>query len=380
MWYSNGQKLWDASGTLSGSTLSTGNENTRDNGSSVQGILTVRHPLNPNVYHVFCADDVLSTLNLGLDYYTLDSPGQILSGPTTILAGRTFEGMNATWHANGVDIWVMSQSYPSGDYEAFLISCAGLDPSPVRSSVGIDFNNNLPSARGAIEFSSSSLVMAQGHPASWPVGDQEASIFDFDNLTGVLSNPKHLSSTLTIDEIYDIEFSPDDSKLYVTTKFGVVAYYDLNAGNTAAISGSFTTVTTLGDAAGGDEASIEMGGDGRMYVNNISEASLHSLSGSVNGGATGSNSIAMPSSLDVTLGLPNMFIPPRDWLKIKDTTSINECDLPYDFSTNWICKKSTAENTQLHEDAYTILEKPLGAVASIDSKTGNFTTNMAGAY
>ena len=119
LWYSNGQRLWNAAGTLSGTTLSTGNENIRTSGSAVQGILTVRHPLNPNVYHVFCADDVLSNVSLGLDHYTLDSTGAILSGPTKILAGRSYEGMSATWHGNGVDVWVMTQDYATGDYNAF---------------------------------------------------------------------------------------------------------------------------------------------------------------------------------------------------------------------------------------------------------------------
>lgn len=384
LFFTNGQRIWDGAGTLNATRLSTGNEDTRNNGSAVQGVLAVKHPLNPDVTHIFCADDVLSAGNLGLDHYTVDPQGNILSGPTTILAGRTFEGLNATWHTNGVDVWIMAQSYPSGDYQAFLLSCTGLAATPVVSDVGIEFYNNggvaqLNWARGSLEFSSDGGTLAQGHPATWPWGDQEISTMTFNQTTGVVSNPVHFSSVLDTKEMYDIEFSPDNSKLYFANKFGEFGYFDLNAGGAAAISATRTIVADLG-ASGADEASIEMGGDGRMYINNVTQNDLHVATGSLNAGATGTSAIAMPAGtvLSVTLGLPNMFLPPRDWVQIVDPGALTECDLPYNFSTNWLCKGTDAENTVNYENAYAVLSGPAGS--SIDPITGVFNATSTGTY
>lgn len=374
LFFTNGRRVWDSNGNMKPYNLTTGNEDIRDNGSAVQGVLIVRHPLNPDVYHVFCTDDVISNNNMGLDYFTLDQNGDLITGPTTILAGRSYEGMSATFHGNGVDIWVMTQSFATGDYNAFLIGCDGLDPTPIVSDMGISFEANKNWTRGSLEFSWDGTKLAQGHPAFWPVGEQEASIFDFDNISGQLSNAQHFSSTATTEEVYDVEWSPDNSLLYVTTKDGGVHYYDVSSGNAATITPTYTNVGNL--LAG--EASIELGGDGIMYVNNFAESNLYRLDGGLNGGASGLTEVPVSTDLFERIGLPNMYLPPRDWLIIQDPGALTECDLPYDFSTEWHCKGTDAENTPLYANAYSV--DPACATCTIDPVTGVFNAPGAGTY
>lgn len=374
LWFTNGRRVWGPTGNLIHEDLTTGNEDDKDNGSSVQGVLITRHPLNPEVYHVFCTDDVISTANEGLDYFTLDKSGAVLSGPNTIQAGWSFEGLSATLHDNGIDVWVMSQESDNGNYNAYLIDCNGLNlaQSNLNQDMGIDFRGIKSYTRGALEFSWDGNKLAQGHPSAWPVGMQEVSLFDFDKSDGTLSNTLHFSSTLTTDEIYDIEFSNDNSKLYFTTKFAVVGVYDLNAGNAAAITASMDTVGILTTFWGGSESGIETAADGNIYINCIRESDLHVVNGN------SLTPLSVGSDLKITLGLPNNYLPPQDWLKIQDPGALTDCDLPLDLETKWLCKEISAENTSGYENAYSVASSCTGC--SIDTVTGVFNAPGPGTY
>ena len=60
LFYSNGRSMFTGIGTFVYKTyggLLSGNEGRNTVSSSLQGIITVRHPLNPYDYHVFTVDD-----------------------------------------------------------------------------------------------------------------------------------------------------------------------------------------------------------------------------------------------------------------------------------------------------------------------------------
>ena len=386
LWVSNGIRVWDVDGVNVHDGFSTGNEGDKMTGSAVQGVFITRHQLNPKVYHVFCTDDVLSGgLGVdGLDHYTVNDKGQIINGPTTIQSGRTFEGISATKHGNGVDIWVVAQDFATGYYNAYLIDCNGLNigASILNQDMGIKFINwqynlNKDMTRGALEFSWDGKKMGQGHPASWPVGYQEASTFDFDNLTGILSNPINFSSIQKNIIIYDIEFSADNSRLYFTTKESRVGYYDISSDDSLTIHESFTYIDSLtkGNSSQGAEASIEMGADGKMYINNVKESDLFVINGDK------LDPIDVGADISGTIGLPNMYIPPADSVKIQTPVGANDCS-PINIETIWKCKNTSAENTIRYEDAYSLATTGAYVCPTcvIDSKTGALTVPSPGTY
>ncbi|MBL56822.1 MAG: hypothetical protein CMP61_06525 [Flavobacteriales bacterium] len=379
LWVSNGRRVWNIDGDNIHSSFTTGNEGDKLNGSAVQGILVTRHQLNPDVYHVFCTDDVIDTdpANEGLDYFTVNAKGEILTGPTTIQAGRTFEGVTATLHANGVDVWVMAQDFASGDYNAYLIDCNGLNiaDSKLNQDLGIDFDGKSNFTRGSLEFSWDGTLMAQGHPAFWPVGDQEVSLYDFDNSSGLLSNPIHFSSDLDTDEPYDIEFSTDQSRLYFTTRVGKVGYYDISSGVQATMTNSRTFFHDFPTHSNGSESGLETGADGQIYINNSRSTDLFVISGA------SVNNISVGSDLNGTLGLPNMYIPPADSVKIQTPVGATDCS-PINLETIWKCKGTSAENTPRYEDAYSIATTGSNAcpTCAIDARTGALTVPGPGTY
>jgi len=48
--------------------------------------------------------------------------------------------------------------------------------------------------------------------------DNSAYLFDFDNLTGQITNPVQLQLPASYNQPYGLEFSPDSSKLYINNK------------------------------------------------------------------------------------------------------------------------------------------------------------------
>jgi gliding motility-associated-like protein len=379
LWVSNGRRVWNADGDDIHGDFTTGNEGDKLNGSAVQGILVTRHPLNPNLYHVFCTDDVIDSdpANEGLDYFKADSNGIIIGTKTTIQTGRTFEGLTATKHANGFDIWVMAQDFTTGYYNAYLIDCNGLNigDSKLNQDMGIDLIGLVNFTRGALEFSWDGGKMAQGHPAFSPVGDQEVSLYDFDNSTGLLSNPIHFSSTIDTDEPYDIEFSIDQSKLYFTTRLGKIGYYDISSGIQATMTNSRKFIYSFPTHSNGSESGLETGADGKIYINNSRSPDLYVVSGE------SAEKVAVGSSLYGTLGLPNMYIPPADSVKIQPLVGANDCSA-INLETIWKCKSSTAENTLNYEDAYSVALTGAYSCPTcvIDSRTGAFTVPGPGTY
>ena len=92
-------------------------------------------------------------------------------------------------------------------------------------------------------------------------------LFDFDNATGVITNPLTFPNNVQgiEDWVYGIEFSPDGTKLYKSHPDGQRLYqYNLMAGsstdiiNSAVLVGTSTTTNRIG--------ALQLGPDGKIYV------------------------------------------------------------------------------------------------------------------
>ena len=379
LFLTNGIQAWNASGALIHENFTAGNESDKTSTSAVQGVFVLRHPSQKNIYHVFCTDDVLSTSDLGLDYFKVDENGTILTGPQKIVEGRMFEGLAATFHSNGQDVWLMSQSADSGRFNSFLIDENGLNLIPVHSEVGKSFedmggNINANFTRGALDFSWDGSKLAQGHSAFWPIGDQEVTIYNFDNFTGEISNPLYVSNLSTNEEVYDIEFSPDNNLLYVSTRYGSIGYYDLQSDSAETIRDSYTVVDTVGDFNfNGSETMIKLGPDGKLYLNCKTTSKLMRSKKIID-----KNPLFeyVPNSPDFynTMSMPSMFIPPLDRAKI--SSPINEIymeDLPITLYAESECSQKPIENS-----IWSISQQ--GCTCEVDSLTGQFNASEAGDY
>lgn len=391
--FTNGVKLWDEYGTeiaIPGGRLLTGSEmQLGGEGSATQGVIIIKHPLELNQYYIFTTDDAISGTNgitNGFNYFVYDKQSNTCSGATRLGAYRTTEQVAATWHANGMDIWVStheSSASGSSNFQSYLLTCSGLETTPITSSLGFSVmqSSGNENERGALHFSEDGQKAAQTHHNGTGTWDPSGSvqIMDFNNTTGVFSNvesiaPNNVNSSTPLD----CEFSPNGNRLYVSNQCitgSEIGYYDLASSN---------NYTVVGNNASGHQGALKLGGDGNLYVGNFNQCSGWGYQDGIgriqnpDGAATYTENAITVTAGTAAFGLPNMFVPPQDWLEIQNPGTLSECDIPYNLNTNWSCKGTDAENTPLYENAYAILGGPAGA--NIDPITGVFNTSTVGTY
>lgn len=346
LFLNNGRLLWDAQGNLKYSGLLEGNEggSTGTKGSASQGVITVRHPLDTTNYYIFTVDDALTGTPNGLSYSIVDRKGNFKAGPVRLGNYRTTEGITATKHANGVDLWVTVCGASSTNFYTYLITCSGVVKTPVISAVAVSKTGD--QERGGLAFSWDSKYFVQAHPDSYPNSDKEVTVYKFDNKTGIISDPHHISSPSTGDNPYDVTFSTDNSKIYFSTNLGTISYYDISSWNTATMAASIKSVPGV---SMGSHAAIEIGGDGNLYIANPGGGTLGKLSGNLN---TGSLTFSTVPGAITSRGLPTMYLPPYEEPDIDEVGPFCTTDGPVNLNTHWICSGLDAEDPVAYPDSY----------------------------
>ncbi|MBL56473.1 MAG: hypothetical protein CMP61_04715 [Flavobacteriales bacterium] len=355
LFYSNGKYLYKGvgddveilyEGLLAGDETG-GGINGRNVTSANQGIITVRHPLNPDEYHIFTVGDVIGGGAPGLNHFSFSKEGVLLKGPTNLIENTT-EGIAATKHANGVDIWVAVQEYGSANYNLYLITAQGLDLENSNLSQSVGRSLTLEKARGGIAFSWDSHQLGETYPAAYPYMDQQVNLYDFDNATGTLSNRVGISPTDKIIGGYDIVFTPDNKGVYVSGGFRkTMEFLDISSGDQAIIQNS---CVSYGDSFGG--YAMELGPDGNLYTMDYSKQGLKKIEGNINAGTGLSYSIVNGTSAMSSQGLPTMYLPPAQEIEITTSDINTVCNewREYDLSAVWSCSYQDAENHVLLSD------------------------------
>ena len=222
LFYTNGQKVWNKLHEVmpNGDSLNIGVLTSRGS-SMTQGVIILPDPSDKMLYYIFHLQQNDDESLFGLDYSKVnmslnEGSGDVTEKNIQIYFEPVFEKMYAVKHANGRDWWLIICKYPSvmgkdnqSTFIKFLITPYGIS-EPDEQIFGPDYvpleDGN--SYLGQMKFShhGDKLAVTRG---------KHADIYDFDRCTGELSNWIEL---LDIDEegVYGCEFSPDDSKLYIT--------------------------------------------------------------------------------------------------------------------------------------------------------------------
>lgn len=245
LFYTDGITIWDRTHAvmLNGTGL-TGDP------SSTQSGLIVKKPGSANLYYVF-------TINTDWNYSIVDMSlnngygGVTANKNVLIYQGYVSEKQTATYHQNGTDIWVVAHT--QNEFHAHLLSPTGLNPTPVVSVVG-PVHSNL---YGQMKISPQGNRIALGTYA----GVTDVSLYDFDKITGQVSNNMELTNGIT--QCYGLEFSPNGRWLYCSMNSAVytICQYDLSLTNVAAIQASQTTIGNSLAEPGG----MQLGPDGKIY-------------------------------------------------------------------------------------------------------------------
>lgn len=229
--------------------------------SSSQSAIIVPNPVDSSLYYIFTVAN--NAGQYGLAYSAVDMDlaagmGDILPGEKNIqLNPLVAEKLTAVNHANNEDVWVIAHEMDSNNFITYSVTGAGVNQIPVVSGVG-DEHLSVGLGTGAIGCLKASpdgtkLACAKGFMISG------LELFDFDNATGVISNPKKINNF----DAYGVEFSPDSRLLYATTPAfaGKIYQYDVTLPDLEAIQESQILI-----ASDNKYATLQLAVNGKMYA------------------------------------------------------------------------------------------------------------------
>jgi len=209
LFYTDARQIWDRNHIVmpNGSGLIGGGIT-----SSTQAAIIVPWPGSATKYFVFTLPDGLTALADGFRYHVVDMSLNGGFGNVTtknvLLNAINSEKITAVKHCNGIDYWVVTHDM-SNNFLVYLVSAAGLS-APTIYAIGPTYSIPNYDAAGQMKFSPDGSKLAVAIQRNSIV-----SLFDFNNATGVISNPLVLNDA-NLTGAYGIEFSPDATKLYVT--------------------------------------------------------------------------------------------------------------------------------------------------------------------
>jgi len=248
--------------------------------SSTQSGVVVAKPGSTTEYYIFTVPAQAGYVN-GIStgaYSMVDMTLNGGLGDVTVknipLASPVVEKITAVRHCNGRDVWVIMHKWNSQEFHAFLVSPTGVAPAVV-SSVGLMYQNvgslNNSETIGYMKVAPDQLHLAMACFSPMNI----VELYDFNNVTGVISNP----ITLTLPPPpasgyggpYGVSFSPDGRLLYIVwhTYVGflnMVRQYDITAGSAAAINASVTNVAFTN---GWNFGALQLASDGKLYIANF---------------------------------------------------------------------------------------------------------------
>lgn len=208
------------------------------NGSSTQSATIIQKPGSTSLYYVFTVDAHESS-TFGLRYSIVDISLNSGLGAVTneknvlVIAGAT-EKFAVVKKANNIDFWIVTILKESNNFQAFTLSSFGVSNVPIVSYT--TFTTSYYNT-GYLKFSpkGNKLVLCDDS------NNYYARLFDFNNATGVISNPVLLTNPNPGLHIYPYgaEFSPNGEVLYISG-YGKIEQYNLNAANIQASLFTFT--------------------------------------------------------------------------------------------------------------------------------------------
>ena len=300
LFYSNGRSIWNANHLImpnANETLGTG---LKGDDSSTSSGLIVPKPEDENSYYIFTVDEphhfnssaypnqqdgdgvndglMYSLVNMNLDggLGDVDATEKNIQLVTynpnnqTQVDFKCSEKITAVKADDCSSFWVISHFVNS--FYAFKIDTNGVNTTPVISTVGpvVPAEGYRRNALGYIKASPNgeNIVVAHHGFATQTAGETGGGVylFDFDNDTGIISNPLTLMGPEMNDSPYGVEFSAENKKVYATISQGVagdgpsrVVQWNLESSN---IPNSMVTIHSSNTLSAG---ALQLGLDKKIY-------------------------------------------------------------------------------------------------------------------
>jgi gliding motility-associated-like protein len=220
LFYTDGRTVWNSE-----TDIMLNGDNLLGNKSATQSAVVVPNPGNPDLYYIFTVDALTNDLSNGFRYSLLnltldDGLGGIDADEKNILLiDQVPEKVTAVKHGNEPAYWVITHGWDGADansFYVFKIDQNGLNTTPFIFPIGDNHEEDTfvgynPS-RGYLKASPDGTLLASARGGG--IVDY-FELFDFNDLTGEISNRRTVGSNFS--DPYGIEFSPDGTKMYLTS-------------------------------------------------------------------------------------------------------------------------------------------------------------------
>jgi gliding motility-associated-like protein len=319
LFYTDGNTIWNKN-----HELMLNGDNLTGQPFSEQSVIIVPQPGNESVYYVFITYVAGSLNNFCYSKVNMRLDGGLggveYSSKNILISSNVENKITATYHANCKDIWIVVHGKASALFYSYKLTNYGIVNFPVVSSIGLINNNS--SFIDQLKISSDGKKLANCINNRWTV-----QLFDFNNQTGVVSNPISIVYRARFHPL-SCEFSPNSKKLYVSVYsnlYGFISQYDMSKSDSLALKQSEEVITSL---SGGEY--LQLATNGKIYVSNINN---YSYLGVINNpDETGLNSSFVERGIYLEgkrtyLSLPNILQP-------------NRCSEMPDYSVEVACVKN----------------------------------------
>ncbi len=264
LYYSNGTKVWNRKHQVmfNGSDL-------KGHPSSTAAALIIPRPRSERFAHVFTTDASENDFRNGMRHSVIDAclgndMGDIVETEKNILLhGNMAEKLAAVQHANGIDYWVVGHEYGSNVFHVYLLTEYGVTDS---LSIALGRSETIGWG-GQMVFSPNGSTLAYASASSLGF----MALYDFNTSNGMISNARNWNSTID-HMVWGLAFSPDGSKLYLTTSNqGSLRQLDMNANTWSDFQAS---EVNLGQLTPSYWMDLRLGPDELIYVTHAQSQTL----------------------------------------------------------------------------------------------------------
>jgi gliding motility-associated-like protein len=225
--------------------------------SSTTAAVIIPKPGTTSFYYIVTIDEQFN--GNGLRYSLVDMTlngglGDIVSGQKNIpLLSTDSEKLEVVPNSTCQGYWIITHDNPGDTFYAIELLSSGFQTNPVVSVVGGTHGNGA----GHLKINRQFNKLACGN-----FFDRTIELYDFDNATGIVSNPT-IWNTPDPNLVYGVEFSPNGNLLYISN-LSEVYQYDLTQSTASAIQSSAFRVLA---SSFSQPASLQLAPDGKIYLN-----------------------------------------------------------------------------------------------------------------